>query len=551
MNKITNIKLVPLGGTGNVTNNMYAYETDHDILIVDCGIGFPEDAVPGIDLTIPDVTYLQDKKHKIRGVVLSHGHEDHIGGLPFILPQLGENIPIYASRLTAGFIGEKFKEFNLPITSINVVKDRQPIQLGVFEVKMIPVTHSVPDTKHLIIKTPFGNIYHGPDFKFDWTPILSSPPDIQSITKVGAEGVILLLSDCLRSEKEGYSPSEAIVEDSFEREFRDVEGRVVITTMSSNISRIQQALWVAKRNRRKVAFIGFSVERNVKVASKLDFLKIPPRLVLNKKKISSLPRNEVCLIVAGSQGQMGSSLTRMAEGEYNDIHLDPGDKVVFSADPIPGNERNVYRVIDLFSKKGIEVSYSDISSNLHVSGHASSRELMMLMSMVKARYVMPIGGTYRHMNQYAKLAHQMGYQDDKIILSESEILTINQDGTITKGEQLELKTVYVEGGEITDSETGIADRKLMFQEGAVIILVTIPSEGDRDTEIDIIVKGMTKKIDTDTLQKIKDEIRSSLVGQAVKRDRLYIKDRVAKTANRLFVEKTSNNPLIVPVIVEG
>lgn len=548
-NKPKQIRLVPLGGSGTVTNNMYVYETEQDILIVDCGIGFPEDAVPGIDLTIPDITYLQNKKDKIKGIVLSHAHEDHIGGLPFILPQLGEHIPIYTSTLTAGFIKEKFKEYHISTKTINVLKDRQPINIGVFEVKMIPVTHSVPDTKHLIIKTPIGNIYHGGDFKFDWTPIGQQLPDIQSITKAGAEGITLLLSDSLRSEKEGHSLSESIIEDSFEREFRDVKGRVIITTMSSNISRIQQALSVAKRHNRKVAFIGFSIERNVDVANKLGFLKIPPRLVLHKKKIQNLPKEEICLIVAGSQGQMGSSLTRMAEDDHQ-YTIDQGDKVIFSADPIPGNEKNVYRVIDLLSKKGIEVSYSDIEDNLHVSGHASSRELMMLMAMTKAKYVMPIGGTYRHMVQYKKLAQKMGYQDENILFEESRVYNINADGTVVKGEEITLKTVYVEGSDISLSEDRIKDRKLMFQEGAIVLLVNI-SPGKEKIDIDLIPKGILKKITPETIKEIKIAIEREITVADVKKDKLYIKDKVAKRANQLFVKKLRVNPLVIPVVIEN
>jgi len=551
MNKLPNtlVKLIPLGGSGNVTNNMYAYETDRDILIVDCGIGFPDDAVPGIDLTIPDTTYLMDKTNKIRGIVLSHAHEDHIGGLPFILPQIGESIPIYASRLTAGFIKEKFKEFSLSTSNINVLKDRQPLQLGSFEVKYIPVTHSVPDTKHILIKTPVGTIYHGADFKFDWTPIGNEqPPDIQSITKSGAEGITLLLSDCLRSEKPGYSLSEATIEDSFEREFRGVKGMVVLTAMSSSIARIQQALWVAKRNRRKVAFLGFSIERNTKVASELGFLDIPPRLVVNKRKIKSIPREEICLIAAGSQGQMGSTLTRIAEGQYQDVNLQEGDKVIFSSDPIPGNEKNVYRVIDLLSKQKVEVSYSDISDDLHVSGHASSREIMMLMSFTKPKYVMPIGGTYRHMVQYSKLAAEMGITGDRVILSESRVINIEANGIISEGEELDLKKIYVEGSEISSEEGKIADRRLMFQEGAVIILTTIPRDGSID--VDIIPKGITKEIPKEVLSQIREEVVSNLSSRDKKYDRLYIKDKVAKIANKIFINKLKNNPLIIPVIIE-
>ncbi len=543
------VKLVPLGGSGNVTDNMFVYETDKDILIVDCGIGFPDELIPGIDITIPDITYLRDKLDKIRGIVISHAHEDHIGALPFIWPQLQKEVPIYASRLTAGFIQEKMAEFNLPTNMIQVIGDRQPIKLGDFEFKLIPITHSVPDTKHIVIKTPLGTIYHGSDFKFDWTPVGQQLPDVQSITKIGAEGVKLLLSDCLRSERKGYSPSEASVEDALEREFRSVKGKVVVTTMSSNISRIEQIIKVAQRNHRYVALVGRSVERNMKVAQRLGFAHPPQDAIIDKRKIKHFSPNQICLIVAGSQGQMGSSLTRIAQGDH-DLQLGPDDKVIFSSDIIPGNETNVYRIIDLLSRSGIEVSYSDILDGLHVSGHAYARELMMLMAMVKADYVMPIGGTYRHMIQYGKLAKKMGYHDQQIILNESQILELRPDGSVVPTDTLEIKTVYVEGDEAIDSDKQLADRKLMFQEGAVVVLVNLENKRTQ-VDFDILPKGIFRQLTKSEINQLKQELTKSLTQEDLQRDRLYLKDKVAKTLNTLFVTRLQLNPLIIPIIIEN
>ncbi|HBD02112.1 MAG: RNA-metabolising metallo-beta-lactamase [Microgenomates group bacterium GW2011_GWC1_46_16] len=542
------IRIVPLGGMPNVHDNMYVYESADDIFIVDCGMGFPDEGVPGVDLTIPDITYLKDKISKIRGFVVTHGHEDHIGGFPYIIPELGGQIPIYASKLTAGFIREKFREFDIDLRLINVVGDRQPIQLGIFEVKMIPVTHSVPDTKHLVIKTPYGNIYHGSDFKFDWTPVGQELPDIQSITRAGAEGVTLLLSDCLRGEKKGYSLSEASVEDSLEREFRDESNRVVLTTMSSNISRIQQALWVAKRNNRKVAFVGFSIERNVKVAAELGFLKIPPRLVIDKRKIAALPKNEQCLIIAGSQGQLGSSLEKIATGEHKVVHLDPGDKVIFSSDPIPGNEANVYRLVDMLSAHQLEVIYYDIADDLHVSGHASSSELMMLIAMTKPKYVLPTGGTYRHMIQYGKLAAKMGLASDHILMPENQVIVLEPTGIVHYGEKLDIKSVYVESGQIFRSDAPLTDRKLMYQEGVVIAAITIRQH---TLDLDLIPKGLTPPVGNDILSDIKGQLLTILRPDDITRDKLYSKDRIAKEVSRLFVAKIGKNPLVIPIIIES
>lgn len=544
----TPIKIIPLGGMPNVHDNMYVYESETDIFIVDCGMGFPDEGVPGVDLTIPDISYLKDKLSRIRGFVVTHGHEDHIGGFPFIIPQLGGRLPIYASRLTAGFIREKFKDYDLDPKLINVVGDRQPIQLGCFEVKMIPVTHSVPDTKHLIIKTPHGNIYHGSDFKFDWTPVGQELPDVASMTRAGAEGVTLLLSDCLRSEKEGYSLSESSVEESFEREMRDVTGRVVITTMSSNISRIQQALWVAKRHNRKVAFVGFSIEKNVKVATELGFLKIPPRLIIDKRKIKDYPHDQQCLIIAGSQGQLGSSLEKIAVGDHKLVHLDPGDKVVFSADPIPGNESNVYRLIDMLSIKGLQVSYSDIADDLHVSGHASSSEIKMLMAFTKPRYVMGTGGTHRHAVQFGKLAREMGIPAERILASENQPLILEPGGVVHLGEPIPLRTVYVESGQIARSDKPIADRQAMFQEGVVITVLT---ESKTGLEIDFIPKGIITHIEPSVLARFKASLTQALSSQDISRDKVYSKDKIAKEVSRLFLEEYGKNPLVIPIIIDN
>lgn len=543
------IKIIPLGGSGTVTNNMYVYESPRDIVIVDCGIGFPSDNLPGVDVTIPDVTYLMDKKDKIRGIVITHGHEDHFGGLPFILPQIGEHIPIHTAKLTAGFIKEKVKEFAGLNLSVNVVKDRQPIHLGDFEIKMLPVTHSVPDTKHLVIKTPLGTIYHGSDFKFDWTPVNSTLPDVQSITKAGAEGIALLLSDSLRSEKDGYSLSESTVEDSFEREFRDQKGRILITTMSSSISRIQQALWVARRHNRKVAFVGFSMERNVKVANALGFLDLPPRLIVDKRKIDGIPRDELCLIVAGSQGQSGSSLTRIADSDH-DIQLEAGDKVIFSADPIPGNEANVYHVIDALARQGVLVSYTDLHEDLHVSGHASARELMMLMALTKPKNVMPIGGTYRHLVQYAKLAEKMKIpSDNTFVMEEGDTLELLPGEVVRRGEKITLKEVYVEGGEVSSAEHPMEDRQLMYQEGVIVAVVSL-DEHDHFEDLILIPKGFSKPL-TPEIKKLAVEKVTKLLVQSHAKDRYYLREKVAAILNRLVIEKNKKNPLIIPIVVKG
>ncbi|MDZ7586692.1 MAG: ribonuclease J, partial [Patescibacteria group bacterium] len=339
---MNNLRIVPLGGgPGMVTNNMYLYEYGHDALIVDCGIGFPEDKASD-EIIIPDISYLKSKSLKIHGIILTHGHDDHHAALPHILPQLGF-IPIYASRLTAGFAQDRLADFGFNQT-INVIKENDQLRLGPFTVNPIHVTHSVPDTFHYVINTPLGAIYHGSDFKFDLTPLDNWPPNFKKMVNLSQNGILCLLSDCLRSERPGFTPSETTLSQALEREITHCPGRLIFTTMSSQIHRIQQAIDIAVSHGRQICFIGRSMERNTLTAQRLGFLIFSRKNVVNPKKLRNFPDQKLCLIVAGSQGQESSSLTRYASGYHKLLKIKPNDKVVYSTDIIPGNEQAVYRV---------------------------------------------------------------------------------------------------------------------------------------------------------------------------------------------------------------
>ncbi|MFC1627353.1 ribonuclease J [Patescibacteria group bacterium] len=456
------LKIIPLGGgPGMVTNNMYVYEWGNDQLIVDCGIGFPDDKVSN-DILIPDINYLKQSAknnqrfrttqkvrnlNNIHGILLTHGHDDHHAALPHILPEIGYP-PVYASRLTAGFCQDKLQEFNIK-QKINIVKESDQLKIGPFTIDPIHVTHSVPDTFHYMITTPVGAIYHGSDFKFDLTPLDNRTPNFSKIISLSKKGVLCLLSDCLRSERSGFTPSESTVSKALHRELSHCPGRLIFTTMSSQIHRIQQAIDVAHKYGRKIAFIGRSMESNAQIASRLGFLHLPKKSLATKQQIKKIPDHKLCLIVAGSQGQESSSLTRYAAGSHRFLKLRPADKVIYSVDIIPGNEQAVYNVIDELNKKGLDVVYQETVDDLHVSGHASAGELQLLMEMTNPHYLYPIGGSFRHMRQYQRLAEQIGFRKDQTIFPQSaQVVEFDQNGTYRLAETLKLNQIRINQNEL-------------------------------------------------------------------------------------------------------
>ena len=434
------LRIVPVGGgPGMVTNNMYVYEWGNDAIIVDCGIGFPDDKVSD-DITIPDISYLKEKRLNIRGVVLTHGHDDHMAALPHILPQIGFT-PVYGSALTAGFAEDRLNNFDIN-QKIHVFKETDRLTLGPFTIDPVFVTHSVPDTYHLAIGTPLGLIYHGSDFKFDLTPIDGRRPNFKKIVTVAKNGVLCLLSDSLRSERAGFTPSESTLTIAIDRELRNCPGRLIFTTMSSQIHRIQQAIDVAYAHGRQVMFIGRSMERNVATARRLGYLKMSQKQEANKKNFNKIPDHQICLIVAGSQGQESSSLTRYASGTHKMIKIRPNDKIIYSTDIIPGNEQLVYEVIDQLTKQNLIVVYGDLADDLHVSGHASAGEMQLLMELTDPQYLYPIGGSFRHLNRYRQLALGQGFRGDQVIIPKTaQVVEFDSSGHYRLGEVLALKPV--------------------------------------------------------------------------------------------------------------
>lgn len=554
---MSELRLVPLGGLGKVTQNMYLYEYEDEILIVDCGIGFPDEYMPGVDTLIPDTSYLHaqlEKGKKIVGMVISHGHEDHMGAIPYVLPEFEEFPAIWGSELTVGFINKKLQDEKLQ-AELNVFKDLEPVKFGShFSVKTIAVTHSVPDTKHLVIETPEGVIYHGSDFKIDPTPIDGKTTDLESIKKVGEEGVLLAMLDCLRVEYLEPVESEAATGPELEKLMINTKGKYVVTLMSSHIHRIQQVVDAAKRQGRKVVFIGRSVEQNVKIALELDKLQIPKGLMIDKRDIDNYKDKELCVIIAGSQGQEGSSLIRAVYGEHRQIQILPDDKVVFSATVIPGNEIPYYRAINELAGNGITVVYPDVNKNLHKSGHASAAEQREIIKMLKAKYVMPIGGEDRHRAKFKEyVAQALSYKKDyTVIPAHEEVLGIS-GGTIQVVDHISIKPRTVDGLGIGDvGPSVLSDRRSLSQAG-MIVLVMPRMKGKLDlSSMRVVSRGFVfVKEATEVIDFIKSET-ASLLEKAQKQ---YKKDDeiiafIEKKLSRKLYKAIRREPMIIPVILD-
>jgi len=545
------LSLIPLGGTGDVTKNMYLYEYKDQILIIDCGLGFADETMLGVDLLLPDISYLLKTNKKIVGMAITHGHEDHLGALPYILPQLPQ-FPIFATPLTSGFANGKLKEFD---TARQVQKTdfNKEVQIGDFRITFIRVTHSVPDTSHIFIKTPIGNFYHGSDFKFDPTPYDGKVSDLAKIEELSKEGVLCLMSDCLGAEKKGRIPTELGISDSFEREMRICKGKFVVTTYSSNIARLNQIIEVSKKLGRKVCFVGRSLIKAKEAAEFLGYLNLKPEDEVEIEQLKKYRDEEVTFIVAGSQGQENSAMTRMANGEHRDVKLMPADTVVFSADPIPGNEISVYELVDTLSKKDIRILYASVSSDFHVSGHGAQEELADLIKLVKPKKLLPIGGTPRHMYAYKNLAMTLGYKRQDIFLVDDGQEVIFTRDNARLGKVYPTKNVYVDeiSGEAMENFV-LRDRQKLSEAGIVIILAEIDAmNGQLVERPDIIIRGFSMS-DTKNLNgKLLADFKNAL-GRRKGRvtNWQYIKKLIGELAEKRIFKELRHRPLVLPVVIE-
>ncbi len=550
MNKL---RFIPISGTTSVTQNMYVYEGDNDIIIVDCGVGFPEEATYGIDLVIPDFTYILKNKNKIRGVLISHGHEDHIGALPFLYQEV--RVPIYATKLVAGFIEDKFLDYGIRDAKINVFDpDREKIKLGSFTIEAFRVSHSVPDGVGFCLTTPAGKFFHVPDYKFDWTPVDQKPFDIARAALLAKDGVLALASDSLGSTSSGYTESELDIEKRMELIVEEAKGRVFFTTISSNISRMQQVIRVAELLGRKIIFIGRSTEKKAEIAKKLGFLNVPQNLVISPKEAGKMPDQKVLYIISGSYGQSDSALTRAALGDHPFLKIKKGDIVVFSADPAPpGTEQAVNYVVDELIKNGAEVHYYDTQEDLHVSGHGSQKEIEMLFALVRPKYLVPIGGTVRHMRAYTTLAQKMGWQKEQVFELEPGDVTEFSNGQARKVEKIPVHEIMVDGLGVGDvGNVVLRDRKTLAKEGVVVVVLQIDkSTGKLFDRPDLISRGFVfAKEQKDFLNRAGNELKNKVQKHSHKGDGRHAREITIDFLERFFFEETGRRPMILPVVVE-
>jgi len=547
------LKLIPLGGVGDVTKNMYVYEYGNDIIIVDCGVGFPDEGMPGVDLVIPDISYLRSKINNIRAILITHGHEDHIGGLPFIWPEL--QVPIYTQRLTAGFIRNKFAEANLPTDKIIEVKIDQKLEFGNFKVSFYQVSHSVPDSTGIVLKTPVGTIIHQADFKIDWTPVSGQVTDVGTAAILGEEGVNLLLIDCLRSDKPGFNKSEKSIEGTFEKASIDCPGKLLITMTSSNVSRMQQAMNVAAKLGRKVAVVGRSFEKNFQVSRDLGYLKVPPGIIIAPDAINSYAANKVMILIAGSQGQPESSLARAANEEHKQVKLREGDCVMFSADPIPSTESAQNSLIDSLTRLGVDVIASSITSDLHISGHAAQDELKLMINLIKPKFILPIGGTFRHMSIFSKMVQEMGYDKKQIIDAEDgSVMEVRKDDVKLLSDSIDVQNVYVDGLGIGDiGHVILRDRQKMSEEGVVVVVVSVDQHtGKLNSDPDILSRGFVfEEMAAKLLDEAKGLVRVTLETHSRKTvDWHFIRKMIEESLGKFLYDSTERRPLILPIVVE-
>lgn len=557
------VSFIALGGLEDVTRNLYVYDYKDQILIVDCGIGFPDETMLGVDLLLPDITYLLDiiktGKKKIIGMLLTHGHEDHIGGTPFILPQLMPDgrddlkFPVYASPLTAALTNAKFKEYNLPF-NVTTVKFTDPdVQIGPFTISFIRVTHSVPDSANFFIKSPAGNFFHGSDYKFDLTPSDGQRSDFIKINNAAEEGVLALISDCLGSDRPGHTKSEANLGRNFERAMRDVNGKFIITTYSSNIARLNQAIAAAEKVNRKVCFVGRSVLKVKEIGASLGYLKIKPGTEVDLRDLGKFKSNQLMLVVAGSQGQENSALTRIANGEHKDIRIGPGDAVVFSSDTIPGNEINVNELVNAITKKGARVIDSDSSGWFHVSGHGSRSDHELLVALTKPRYLLPISGTYRHMGYYKTMAEDMGYEKKNILMVENGQEIKFGQGFAKFGNKIGIRNIYVDqvSGEEVENFV-IRDRERLAKEGIVIVMAEIRAQDGQLAEKPIIVARGSSLVDSKEItDSLADELGKMLTPNKGKvTNWVHLRRLVSETTQKHIFKKFRTRPLVMPVVIE-
>lgn len=547
------LKIIPLGGLGEIGKNLTAYEYGKDIFIVDCGMGFPDAELYGVDSVIPDITYLKNNRDRVRGMVITHGHEDHIGAIPYVLKEI--DMPIYTAPLTAAIIELKLEEHDLLYhTQIFTKKPGDKFRLGCFEIEFIHVNHSIADAVALAIKTPIGTVIQTGDFKIDVTPIQGGIIDLPRLGQLGNEGVLALLSDSTNVERPGYSASERNVGEGFDTFFKNCDKRIIVTTFASNVHRMQQIINVAAKYKRKVSITGRSMENIMRIAVELGYVDLPDDILVDMAQLNSMPKNKAVIICTGSQGETMSALHRMAFSEHRQVKIDSNDRIIISASAIPGNETTISKVIDGLFQKGAEVIY-DRGTPLHVSGHACQEELKMMLALVKPKYFMPVHGEYRMLCKHAEIAKMMGVSPKNIVIAENgSVVEINKR-TMKIADSVPSGAVYVDGKSVGD--VGIAvlrDRRHLAEDGMVMAIVTLSADdGSVAAPPEIITRGFIYVKESDEmmeeLRRVVNESLESCERHRI-RDWSAIKGRIKSNISGYLYKTTRRSPMILPVIIE-
>jgi ribonuclease J len=548
----TKLKIIPLGGLNEIGKNMMVMEYENDIIVIDSGLMFPGEDMLGIDLVIPDISYLLERKDKIRGIIITHGHEDHIGALPYVLNQLGD-VPIYATKLTQGLITVKLKEGKVYAGSRQkTIQAGVEVTLGKFKFEFFEVCHSIPDSVGIIIYTPVGTVVHTGDFKLDYTPVDGRPTNLARLSQLGAQGVILLMADSTYAELPGYTPSERVVGETLDRIMSNATGRVIVTTFSSLIARIQQVIDSAARYQRKVFIVGRSMNDTVKMSMELGYLSAPEGVLGRLEESRGLPSNKVVFITTGSQGEPTSALVRMANQDHNQVHIQRGDTVILSATPVPGNEALVNRTLDTLFRRGAQVIYDKLAQ-VHVHGHASQEELKLILNLVKPQYFMPIHGEYRHLSLHAKLAESVGVPKANIfIMEDGNILELNAQSARITG-KVASGNVYVDGLSVGDvGNVVLHDRRMISRDGIAVVVLAINQEtGHLLGRPEIVSRGFVDTREAkEMIEQSRDHLAEALNHQTQLTDWGYVNTTVKETLSSFYYEKTRRRPIIIPVLVK-
>lgn len=552
MAKKEKLMVIPLGGLGEIGKNMTVIQYGNDIIVIDAGLAFPDDDMFGIDLVIPDMSYLIENRDKVRAVVITHGHEDHIGGLSYLLNEV--NVPVYATKLVCGLIEGKLKENHITNYTLNEVHHGDEVQIGCMKVGFIHTNHSIPDASALYFRTPVGTIVHTGDFKVDMTPVDGKQMDMHKFAELGRRGVLLLMSDSTNAERPGYTESETTVGHAFRKAFRAAKGRIILATFASNISRIQQAINTAIQFKRKVTVLGRSMVNNVQVAIELGYLDVPEGVLIEPDELNRYPADQVLILTTGSQGEPMAGLSRMASNNHRSVSIMPGDTVIISATPIPGNETGVGRTIDNLMRLGANV-IAGRYKKIHVSGHASQEELKLMLGLIKPNYFVPIHGEYRMLRTHGDLAVMMGVDKDHVLIGDNGQIFEFSNRSGHKTGHVNAGRVFVDGLGVGDvGNIVIRDRQQLAMEGVVIVVMTLAKGTSHPLAgPDIVSRGFVYVRDSEELiREAHDRVAAVLerceAGNI--REWAVIKSQVRDTLSRYLYEKTRRRPMILPIIME-